>query len=193
MKAVRQFKSQAGFSLIELMIVVAIIGILASIAVPNFQKFQARAKQSEVKAHLTSVFTAEKAFFAEWNQYWGDFRDIGVAPEGKLRYRFGFAAAGAAIPAPFNPSTTGGGAGTAFNSSIAAARAPGATEDATTVVAFAAAAAAGTCGAGGNPTGSGSGATFRATGLAHISTQTAANDTWTMDQAKTLCNNISGL
>ena len=49
MKAARLLKTQAGFSLIELMIVVAIIGILASIAVPNFQKFQRRAKQTEGK------------------------------------------------------------------------------------------------------------------------------------------------
>ncbi len=48
---------QSGFTLIELMIVVAIIGILAAIAIPNFIRFQARARQSEVSVNLKSLFT----------------------------------------------------------------------------------------------------------------------------------------
>ncbi len=52
-----QRRQQHGFTLIELMIVVAIIGILAAIAIPNFVRFQARARQSEVNVNLKSLFT----------------------------------------------------------------------------------------------------------------------------------------
>src|ERR1044072_1317394 len=58
-------KLQKGFTLIELMIVVAIIGILAAIAIPNFVRFQAKSKQSEAKANLKAIFVAKKSNFAE--------------------------------------------------------------------------------------------------------------------------------
>lgn len=75
-----------GFTLIELMIVVAIIGILAAIAIPNFIKFQARAKQSEPKANLKSLFTSQRAFFAERDTYSSSVADIAFVPERGNRY-----------------------------------------------------------------------------------------------------------
>lgn len=85
-------KLARGFTLIELMIVVAIIGILASIAVPNFMKFQARARTSEVKANLKVYYTAMKAYFAEKATY-DCGGACGFSPEQKNRYNYDFGAA----------------------------------------------------------------------------------------------------
>jgi type IV pilus assembly protein PilA len=60
---------QKGFTLIELMIVVAIIGILAAIAIPNFLTYQAKAKSSEAKTNINGIRTSEVAFFAETGAY----------------------------------------------------------------------------------------------------------------------------
>lgn len=62
-------KDQKGFTLVELMIVVAIIGVLSAVAVPNFKKYQAKAKTSEAKVQLAAAYTAEQAFYGDYNIY----------------------------------------------------------------------------------------------------------------------------
>jgi type IV pilus assembly protein PilA len=80
-------RSKKGFTLIELMIVVAIIGILAAIAIPNFLKFQAKSKQSEAKSNLGAIFTGEVSYFGENNTY-GHFGQINWSPSGQPRYQY---------------------------------------------------------------------------------------------------------
>lgn len=84
-------RNNKGFSLVELMVVVAIIGILSAIAIPQINKYMARARQTEAKTNLSSVYTANKAFYAEYNIYDNHFDVIGYRPEGKLRYNLGWA------------------------------------------------------------------------------------------------------
>ena len=83
-----------GFSLIELMVVVAIVAFLAMIAVPNFSRFLAKAKRAEAYMNLSSIYAAEKAYFAEHGTYsdvlMGE-NGIGWKPEGNYYYSYGFA------------------------------------------------------------------------------------------------------
>ncbi len=74
-----------GFTLIELMIVVAIIGILAAIAIPNFVRFQARARQSEANTNLKSLFTGLRT---QQRMPSGAIRSSGFSPERGNRYGY---------------------------------------------------------------------------------------------------------
>ena len=73
------------FSLAELMVVVAIIGVLASIAIPSFQSYRRKAYQAEAKSSLTHIYTAEQNFHSKWGVYIGALGPAGVQFAGDLR------------------------------------------------------------------------------------------------------------
>jgi prepilin-type N-terminal cleavage/methylation domain-containing protein len=90
-----------GFTLIELMIVVAIISFLAMVSVPSFAKFLAKAKRAEAYMNLNAIYAAQKAYWIEHGTYSDTLcgnGGIGWKPEGyqgggkneRYNYTYGF-------------------------------------------------------------------------------------------------------
>lgn len=77
---------RSGFSLVELMIVVAIIAVLAVVAIPNYIAYQNRSRQSEARVLLSGVYASEVTFFAEHSRYAGSFDEISFRPASEPKY-----------------------------------------------------------------------------------------------------------
>ena len=107
-------QNQKGFSLVELMVVVAIIGILAAVAVPSVNKYMAKARQSEAKANLSAYYGAQKIFYTDYTIFDSQFTVIGYKPEGRMRYNVGTDVAGALIGVLNAAGYTGGITSTAY-------------------------------------------------------------------------------
>ena len=91
-------KKLAGFSLLELMVVVAILGVLATVAVPRFNIFRARARQSEAKTNLGVIFTLQEAFAVDHEQYYdGNNANWGGTQMNTNASRDGYRTAGSSV------------------------------------------------------------------------------------------------
>ncbi len=80
-------KSIKGFSLVELMIVVAIIAILANFSVVQYRTFQSKSRQKEALSLMGAFYAAAKSSESEQGYFSGNFEAVGFKPSGQLHYR----------------------------------------------------------------------------------------------------------
>ncbi|MES3039344.1 MAG: prepilin-type N-terminal cleavage/methylation domain-containing protein [Bdellovibrionota bacterium] len=196
-------RDNRGFSLVELMVVVAIIGVLAAIAVPNVTRYIAKSRQSEAKTNLAGLYSANQAFFAEYNTYTNAFEPMGYRPTGQLRYSAGFI--GTVMHTAANLQTMGypatgaapafvqtGFAGTAAYCVVAPTAIPALPAGQCQMLAESRTAAASPApfaiAMAAVPTN-----VFRAGAAALIVTGSGLIDTWTIDQSKTVTNSVTGV
>ena len=95
--AFRLRRGSGGFSLIELMIVTAIIGILAMIAVPSYEKYQIRSKRAVAKQFLLAVASKQELYMLDSRSYATTLTALGLTAPSELTniYSFSFAACAA--------------------------------------------------------------------------------------------------
>jgi len=101
--------ARQGFTLLELMVVVAIIGVLTTVAIPSFLRYQLRSRSSEALVNLAAIGTAQAVYLAEYGTFLGvaspvpasapgnnrsawtpgsNFDQLGWAPEGAVQFQY---------------------------------------------------------------------------------------------------------
>lgn len=78
-----------GFTLIELMVVVVIIGVLAMVAVPKFQNTKGKANLAALKSDLRNLATAQEAYFYNNSTYTTDLTALQLTPSPGVTFTFG--------------------------------------------------------------------------------------------------------
>jgi prepilin-type N-terminal cleavage/methylation domain-containing protein len=94
------FNSKA-FSLVEMMIVIAIISLLAVVGIPQYTKFKIKAHEAEAKTTLSALYTSLKSFHLEYGFYHTSIDALGFGVEGKMFYNIGFGSPTVAVPATY--------------------------------------------------------------------------------------------
>lgn len=187
----RFVRAKLGFSLVELMIVVAIIGVLATIGIPTFRTMVQKAKKSEAKVALGALYTSEVAFFSEYGVYGNLLDKIGFELDGVAgtrTYQTGFQGADCSAVTAKVPAAAGAGSSlnVAFPSYYTGST-------------FFLASKATPTTASGNPCFVAAdvqtnGQSFIATSAASISNKTGAlSDVWTINENRVLANAQDGI
>jgi type IV pilus assembly protein PilA len=194
-KAVRL--SESGFTLVELMIVVAIIGILASIAIPNFQKYQAKARQKEATIQLAAAYTAEASQFGEQSFYSGCLSNVGYSPDltNQRYYTVGFLTAPPAANLWTQRNAAGAGVGgqCAVGDGAAAGAATAVPPIGTYFLGTKSVSTTGGTAQANLPASVVADQTFSVGAAGNVVNTAARYDKWTIDQTKNIFNATSGI
>lgn len=101
----KRLSDRRGFTLIEVMLVFAIIATLAAISIPNYIGFKTKSKQTEAKVNLTGIFTSEHTYFSENNFFTEDILRSGFSFSGMSKY-YDFTCSAPAVVSGTPPNLT---------------------------------------------------------------------------------------